>query len=446
MQRVLVLDKQRSPLMPCLPARARKLLSSGKAKVYRLVPFTIILTERLGGDIQKVQVKFDPGSRQSGIAVVADFKRGKTLIWAAELTHRGLAIIESLRSRASLRRTRRGRKTRYRPARFSNRMKPRGWLAPSLRSRVDNIVSWTDKLCRFLPVSSLGLEDVRFDTQLMQNPNIEGIAYQRGTLAGFELREYVLIRYQHICFYCLGESKDNILEIDHFIPRSRGGSDRVANLVLACHSCNQAKANTLPQEWKTQLSRSRSKLNTIRVKQLQRLISGFRPGFRDAAAVNSIRNAIKQALLSFNMPLETGSGGQTKFNRTNQSYPKRHFIDAACVGASGAAVLISPNMKVLSIRATGRGSRQMCLMDRFGFPRTSAKQVKRVEGFQSGDLVCLTQTSGKYKGVHTGKVSVRKNKMFDIQATFSGQKVSITAPSSRFQLLQKADGYTYSLA
>lgn len=446
MQRVLVLDKQRSPLMPCLPARARKLLSCGKAKVYRLVPFTIILTERVGGDVQKVQVKFDPGSRESGIAVVADFQRGKTLVWAAELTHRGLAITESLRSRASLRRTRRGRKTRYRQPRFSNRRKPQGWLAPSLRSRVDNIVSWTKKLCRFLPVSSLALEDVRFDTQLLNNPNIEGVAYQMGELAGFELREYVLLRYQHRCFYCLGESKDQILEIDHFIPRSKGGSDRVANLVLACHSCNQAKGNTLPQELASMFSKSRSKLNLTRHKQLQRLLSGFRPGFRDAAAVNSIRNEIKQALLAFHLPLETGSGGQTKFNRTHQSYPKRHFIDAACVGASGAAVLIPPAMKVLTIRAVGRGSRQMCLMDRYGFPRTKAKQVKRVQGFQSGDLVRLTQTSGKYKGVYTGKVSVRKNKMFDIQTTISAQKISITAPSSRFELLQKADGYTYSLA
>ena len=307
-------------------------------------------------------------------------------------------------------------------------------------------MSWTKKLCRFLPVSSLALEDVSFDTQLLNNPNIEGVAYQRGDLAGFELREYVLLRYQHRCFYCLGESKDQILEIDHFIPRSKGGSDRVANLVLACHSCNQAKGNTLPQEWATKLGRSKSKINTVRVKQLSRLIAGFRPGFRDAAAVNSIRNEIKQALLAFNLPLETGSGGQTKFNRTNQAYPKRHFIDAACVGASGVKVEISPNMKALSIRAVGRGSRQMCLMDRYGFPRTKAKQAKRVEGFQSGDLVRLTQTSGKYKGVHTGKVSIRQNRRFDIQTAISGEKVCITAPSSRFQLLQKADGYAYSLA
>ena len=446
MQSVLVLDAKKSPLMPCHPARARELLDKGKARVYLSAPFTIILTERIGGDVQAVEVKIDPGSRESGIAVVADFKRGKTVVWAAELTHRGLAITESLQKRASLRRSRRARNTRYRPSRFSNRRKPQGWLPPSLRSRVDNIVSWTKKLCRLLPVSSLAVEDVRFDTQLLQNPNIEGVAYQRGTLAGFELREYMLLRYSHSCVYCKGESKDNILEIDHFIPRSRGGSDRVGNLVLACHSCNQTKGNTLPSEWLNHLSRSKSKLNLTRAKQLSRLISGYRPGFRDAAAVNSTRNAIKRALLNFNLPLATGSGGETKFNRTGQNYPKKHWIDAACLGSGGQAVKLSPNMKVLSIRAIGRGSRQMCSMDRYGFPRTKAKQVKRVEGFQSGDLVRLIQTTGKYKGVHVGKVSVRKNKMFDIQTTTPAGKTSITAPSSRFKLLQKADGYAYSLA
>ena len=446
MQRVLVLDKQKSPLMPCLPVRARKLLGQGKARVYRLVPFTIILTERVGGATQDTEVKIDPGSRESGIAVVADFKRGKTVIWAAELTHRGLAIVEKLLSRASLRRGRRSRKTRYRPPRFSNRTNPQGWLPPSLRSRIDNILALVKRLMRFLPVSFLGLEDVRFDTQLMHNPNISGVAYQQGALTGFELREYMLYRYNHTCVYCNGTNQDSILEIDHFIPRSKGGSDRVANLVLACHSCNQAKGNALPQEWLGSLSKSKTKVNQTRVKQLTRLIAGFRPGFRDASAVNSTRKAIKEVLLKLNLPLSTGTGGQTKFNRTRQSYPKRHFIDAACVGESGENVFLNPSMKVLLIRAIGRGNRQMCRMDKYGFPRTGAKQVKRVEGFQSGDLVKLFQPGGKYKGTYTGKVSVRKNKMFDIQTETATGKLSITAPANRFQLLQKADGYTYSLA
>ena len=43
--RVFVLDKNRKPLDPCHPAKARKLLKSGKAKVLRRYPFTIIIKD-----------------------------------------------------------------------------------------------------------------------------------------------------------------------------------------------------------------------------------------------------------------------------------------------------------------------------------------------------------------------------------------------------------------
>ncbi|GAB5492447.1 MAG: hypothetical protein Phog2KO_26620 [Phototrophicaceae bacterium] len=55
MQKVLVLDKNKKPLMPCHPARARELLRKGKATVFRRFPFTIILTEREGGEVQETQ-------------------------------------------------------------------------------------------------------------------------------------------------------------------------------------------------------------------------------------------------------------------------------------------------------------------------------------------------------------------------------------------------------
>ena len=99
MQRVFVLDKNKKPLMPCHPARARQLLTRGKAAVFREYPFTIILKERDGGDVQPVTVKVDPGSKTTGIALMADFKRGKRLIWAGELTHRGQQIRDKLLSR-----------------------------------------------------------------------------------------------------------------------------------------------------------------------------------------------------------------------------------------------------------------------------------------------------------------------------------------------------------
>jgi len=96
MQRVLVLDKNKTPLMPCHPARARQLLTRGKAAVFCQYPFTILLKERDGGDVQPIALKLDPGSKTTGIALVADFKRGKRVIWAGKLSHRGQQIRDKL--------------------------------------------------------------------------------------------------------------------------------------------------------------------------------------------------------------------------------------------------------------------------------------------------------------------------------------------------------------
>lgn len=70
MQHVLVLDQHQQPLMPCHPSRARQLLRKGKAAVYRRTPFTIILREREGGEVQSMELKLDPGSKTTGIALV----------------------------------------------------------------------------------------------------------------------------------------------------------------------------------------------------------------------------------------------------------------------------------------------------------------------------------------------------------------------------------------
>src|SRR5258708_34579971 len=139
MQRVLVIDKNKQPLMPCHPARARELLRNGKAAVIRRYPFTIILIEREGGEVQPIEVRIDPGSKKTGFGLVALFARGWVLLWASELTHRGHGIKESLDSRQPQRRRRRARHTRYRPARFNDRCRRKGWLPPSWRSRIANI-------------------------------------------------------------------------------------------------------------------------------------------------------------------------------------------------------------------------------------------------------------------------------------------------------------------
>jgi 5-methylcytosine-specific restriction endonuclease McrA len=241
MQRVFVLDSNRKPLMPCHPARARKLLSSGKAAVYRRYPFTIILKHRSDGEVQPVELKLDPGSKTTGIALVAHFQKGREAIWAAHLHHRGEAIRLALEKRRVIRQSRRNSKTRYRPARFDHRRRPEGWLPPSLRSRVDNMKNWTIRLLQWVPITSIAVEVVRFDTQKMQNPEISGVEYQQGELQGYEVRQYLLEKWGRKCAYCDQEGVP--LEVEHMVPRSKGGSNRVSNLTLACNSCNLEKGN-----------------------------------------------------------------------------------------------------------------------------------------------------------------------------------------------------------
>ena len=189
---VYVLDKNKQPLMPCSEKRARLLLARGRAAVHRRVPFVIRLKDRLGGECQPLRLKLDPGSRFTGMALVRENQQGSVVLNLLELAHRGGAIRDALRQRAAFRRRRRTTNLRYRAPRFLNRVKAKGWLAPSLRHRLETTLAWVSRLQRWAPITALSQELVRFDMQLMQNPDISGIEYQQGTLAGYEVREYLL--------------------------------------------------------------------------------------------------------------------------------------------------------------------------------------------------------------------------------------------------------------
>jgi len=218
---VFVLDTNKQPLSPCRPSVARKLLRDGKAAVYRRFPFTLILKRavEVAESVQPVTVKVDPGSKTTGIALVQSGK----VIFAAELTHRGQAIRDALESRRAIRRNRRSRNTRYRKPRFLNRTRPKGWLAPSLQSRVNNLQTWLVRFVKLCNVQAISMELVRFDTQLMQDAEVSGVEYQQGELAGYEVREYLLEKFNRKCCYC-GKT-DIPLEIEHITPKSRGGSN-----------------------------------------------------------------------------------------------------------------------------------------------------------------------------------------------------------------------------
>ncbi|MEM6283852.1 MAG: hypothetical protein AAF787_16800 [Chloroflexota bacterium] len=135
-------------------------------------------------------------------------------------------------------------------------------------------------------------------------------------------------------------------------------------------------------------------------------------------------------------PVEVGTGGRTKFNRTQQNYPKTHWLDAVCVGHSGRHVFVSPNHRPLHIRATGQQSRQMCRVDKYGFPRTKAKQNRVNHGYQTGDMVRAIVPKGKAKGTHVGRVAVRARKSFRL----NGHDIN----PDYMRPLHRADGYSYT--
>ena len=428
MSRILVVDQQRRPLMPCTPARARLLLKRGKAAILRRFPMVLILKEaRSEAIVEPLRVKLDPGSKTSGIAVVND--RSGEVVWAAELTHRSQEIHQALTTRRAARRARRQRKTRYRAARWQNRRRPAGWLAPSLLSRVLHLLTWVKRLSRWCPVGTISQELVRFDTAALQNPQIEGREYQRGTLFEAEVKEYLLAKWQHQCAYC-GSTKTR-LELDHVHPRSRGGSNRVSNLVIACRACNEAKAN---QPIETFLAGKPELLARIQA-QLETPLA-------DAAAVNSTRWRLYEEVQSFGLPVEIGSGGRTRWNRTRLGLPKHHWIDAAAVGASMPERLRITHIHPWMIEATRRQTRRMVNVDDHGFPRGKAKGPSCVYGFKTGDFARAVVTKGKQMGMYIGRVAIKSDGYFKLTGRPFGMVEGIHA---RYCApLHRKDGYAYA--
>ena len=427
--RVFVLAKTGQPLMLCHPARARALLKAGRAVIHRRFPLVIRLKDRAAGAVQPVLVKLDPGARTTGVAVVraeATNPRAQHVLVTAELEHRGSQIREALTQRRAFRRNRRNRKTRYRAPRFDNRGgDKRGWLPPSLRHRVETTISLVTRLRRWAPVSGLAQELVRFDTQLLQNPEIDGVQYQQGTLAGYELREYLLEKHGRRCAYCGAEHTP--LNIDHIVPRAAGGSNRVSNLTLACIPCNQKKG-----------SRSLADFLAGDTEKARRIAAQATAPLASAAAVNATRFALLEALRDFGLPVATGSGGLTKFNRSSQGLPKSHAIDAACVGA--VATLSGARARPLVVRSMGRGSRQRTRLTAHGFPRGYLAPAKRHFGFRTGDIVLASVPAGKKAGRHLGRVAVRASGSFNVQ-TANGTVQGISHRHCR--CIQRADGYGY---
>ena len=425
---VFVLDRSGTPLMPCTEKRARLLLARGRARVHRVIPFVIRLTDRKADacSFQPLRVKLDPGSKVTGVALVREADDGIAVLNLFELVHRGRQISEALTARRAFRRRRRGANLRHRAPRFLNRSKPEGWLAPSLMHRVHTTMAWVNRIRRWAPVTALSSEQVRFDMQALENPEISGIGYQQGTLAGYELREYLLEKWNRTCIFC--DATDRPLQVEHLTARARNGSNRIGNLGLACGECNQDKGSLDVREYVKD------------PKRLGRILATASRPLNDAAAVNATRWALANVLQATGLPLELASGGHTKFNRVTHDIPKTHALDAVCVGRVNA--VSDWQRPSLTIRATGRGSYQRTRLTRHGFPRGYLTRQKEVQGFQTGDHVRADVPYGKNAGVHTGRVAVRATGWFNVQtSTAVVQGIS----HRHCTLIQRGDGYAYSL-
>ena len=308
---VFVLNKNKKPLSPCSNAVARKLLKLGKAIIHKKYPFTIRLRElkEANENKQEYRLKIDYGSRYTGLSILSNNK----VLWLAELHHK-INIKDKLDSRREHRRFRRN-KLRYRKARFLNRKRKEGWIPPSLQSRVDNIKSFLNKLMKIIPLTHISYENCKFDTQLINDENIKGIEYQQGTLLGYTVREYLLEKYNRKCIYC---GKENVpLEIEHIIPKSRGGTNRIDNLGIACHNCNQTKGSMTAEEFG--------------YPDIQKQV---KKTLKDSALINATRWKVYEVLLNTGLNVECGSGALTKMNRINHKLPKTHYYDSCCIGKS----------------------------------------------------------------------------------------------------------------
>ncbi|GHO53730.1 RNA-guided endonuclease IscB [Ktedonobacter robiniae] len=429
MSNVFVLDTMKRPLAPVHPGRARLLLKAGKAAVYRTSPFTIILTREVEHPAPApLRLKIDPGARTTGLALVDD--AGGEVVWAAELTHRGAAIKKALDTRRTVRRGRRSRKTRYRAARFANRRRSAGWLPPSLLSRVENILTWVARISGVAHVSALSQELVRFDLQKLEHPDISGIEYQQGTLFGYEVREYCLEKWGRACAYCGATGIP--LQLEHILARAKGGSQRVSNLTLACEACNLAKGT---QDIRDFLAHDPGRL--------ERILKQTKAPLKDATAVNATRWRLFERLKATGLPLETGSGGLTKYNRIKRALPKTHWLDAAVVGASTPERLCAADVVPLLVQATGRGHRRLCNVNKQGFPVSHRKRHKRYFGYQTGDLVrAVVPERFACRGTHVGGVTVKASGYFTI-TTAHGKVTDV--PHRFCRQIGRSTGYAYQI-
>ncbi|MBQ3456593.1 MAG: HNH endonuclease [Synergistaceae bacterium] len=303
---VYILNKEGKPLMPCKSVKARIMLKSKKAKVIHREPFTIQLLYGSSGYKQPVTLGIDAGARYIGVSASSKQKE----LYSADVELR-TDIVDLLSRRRELRRGRRSRKTRYRQARFDNRKRPEGWLAPSIVNRINAHISVVEKICRILPVSVIIVETASFDIQKIKTPEIQGVEYQQGEQLGFwNVREYVLFRDGHTCQHCKGKSGDKVLNVHHIESRKTGG-DAPNNLITLCETCHKSY-----HAGKIKLTQKRGQ------------------SFKEATFMGIMRWVLLDKLREIYPDVRNTYGYVTKDKRIRLGLPKEHYVDAYCIAGN----------------------------------------------------------------------------------------------------------------
>ena len=351
-----------APLMPCSEAKARHLLKQHRARRVRNTPFTIRLRSVVDGHVQPVSLGVDPGYRYIGLSATTD----DCVLFEAVAECR-TDIPKLMEKRRILRRSRRNRKTRYREPRYNNRVhsKHHGWLAPSVEQRIGYHINMVGFVCRLLPISNITVEEAKFDTHKIENPDVEGVGYQRGPQYGFEnVKEYVRCRDGYRCRKCGSKTH---LEVHHIVQRKDGGSNIPDNLVTLCHDCHAA------------LHRGEFALQKPR------------GGYKEPAFMNQMRNKLVERLKAkYGNKVQTTFGYLTRIGRTAAGLSKDHNIDARVISGNAKA---KPNGIVCQITKHRCHRRNLHReVPGKGGIRLSRRPLYKVQGFRLHDKVMICET------------------------------------------------------
>lgn len=338
--------------------KVRWLLKENKAVVINLCPFTIQLTYKSTDHKQPVTLGIDAGAKHIGFSATAE----KEELFACETTLR-TDIVDLLSTRLQNRRTRRSR-LRYRKPRFNNRgsSKKKGWVAPSVKQRIDSHLNEVNEIHKILPITKIVIEVAQFDTQKMKNHDISGSDYQNGEQLDFwNVREYVLFRDGHKCSHCKGKSKDPVLNVHHLESRKTGG-DSPSNLVTLCESCHKAF-----HKGEIELKKKRGK------------------SLRDAAVMGIMKWKLYEELKSRYSNVSMTFGYITKYNRIKYGIEKSHTSDAFVISKNFNAKRIEYQYLKRLVRRHNRQIHKMKILK--GGKKKNNQAPFEVFGFRLFDKV-----------------------------------------------------------